>query len=215
MYPRILRKDLKRKRTMNLILLIFIILAATFIASSANNMVSVVTALDNFFEKAGVPDYWFAISDQKENKRFQNFAEENNYKATTQELIQILPEDVKINDKKFIYYNSLFLSQLKNSTKIFDKNDKEITKINDGEIYITSEIFHSSKNKFKIGDTIHINTNGKSKSFIPTKGIPAQSERKSVQKTDGPDIIRFIVSNRRGYDPETDRSTIPKPRSAS
>lgn len=165
MYPRILRKDLKRKRTMNLILLIFIILAATFIASSANNMVSVVTALDNFFEKAGVPDYWFAISDQKENKRFQNFAEENNYKATTQELIQILPEDVKINDKKFIYYNSLFLSQLKNSTKIFDKNDKEITKINDGEIYITSEIFHSSKNKFKIGDTIHINTNGKSKSF--------------------------------------------------
>ena len=36
MYLRILKKDLKRKKTMNVILLIFVILAATFIASSAN-----------------------------------------------------------------------------------------------------------------------------------------------------------------------------------
>ena len=128
---------------MNLILLIFIILAATFIASSANNMVLVVTALDNYFEKAGVPDYWFATSDQKETDRFQNFAKENNYKYRIQEMIQIDPDHVKIGDKKFIYYNSLFLSQLKDSTKIFDKNDAEITKVNDGEIYVTGEIFNS------------------------------------------------------------------------
>lgn len=56
MYLQILKKDLKRKKTMNLILLIFIILAATFIASSANNMVTVTTALDSYFEKAEVPD---------------------------------------------------------------------------------------------------------------------------------------------------------------
>ncbi len=49
MYLRILKRDLKRKKTMNVILLVFIILAATFIAGSANNMVSVVNALDSYF----------------------------------------------------------------------------------------------------------------------------------------------------------------------
>ena len=60
MYIRILKKDLKRKKTMNVILLIFVILAATFIASSANNLTTVSSALDNFIEKADVPDYWFS-----------------------------------------------------------------------------------------------------------------------------------------------------------
>lgn len=55
MYLRILKKDLKRKKTMNLILLIFIILAAMFIASSVGNMVTVFTALDAYFEKAHNP----------------------------------------------------------------------------------------------------------------------------------------------------------------
>ncbi|MDE7212160.1 MAG: hypothetical protein K2O03_12075 [Lachnospiraceae bacterium] len=60
MYLRILKKDLKRKKTMNAIVLIFIILAATFIASSVNNMFTITTALDDYFEMAEVPDYWFA-----------------------------------------------------------------------------------------------------------------------------------------------------------
>ena len=56
MYLRILKKDLQRKRTMNMILLIFVILAATFIASSANNLLTVSRALDSFLEKANAPD---------------------------------------------------------------------------------------------------------------------------------------------------------------
>ncbi len=38
MYWRILRKDLKRKKTMNFVLLLFILLAAMFIASGGGNM---------------------------------------------------------------------------------------------------------------------------------------------------------------------------------
>ncbi len=60
MFLRILKKDIKRKKTMNIILLIFVILAVTFMASSANNLITVSTALENYFEKAGIPDYWFA-----------------------------------------------------------------------------------------------------------------------------------------------------------
>lgn len=102
---------------------------------------------------------------QKEKQRFRDFAEKNNYSYKIQELIQIKPENVELGNKKFVYYNNLFMSQLKNSTKVFDKDDKEITTVNEGEIYVTHEVFQSSKNKFMIGDTIRITVNGKSKSL--------------------------------------------------
>jgi putative ABC transport system permease protein len=57
MYLNILKKDLKRKKAMNIILLVFIILATMFVSSSVNNIISVTTALDHYFEMANVPDY--------------------------------------------------------------------------------------------------------------------------------------------------------------
>lgn len=57
MYLNILKKDLKRKRAMNIILLLFIILATMFVSSSVNNITNVTTALDNYFYMANVPDY--------------------------------------------------------------------------------------------------------------------------------------------------------------
>lgn len=57
MYGRILKRDLKRKRTMNVILLLFITLASMFVSSSVNNIISVTTALDDYFEMADAPDY--------------------------------------------------------------------------------------------------------------------------------------------------------------
>ena len=61
MYLNILKKDLKRKRAMNIILLLFIILATMFAASSVNNIINVTTALDSYFEMADVPDYFAAV----------------------------------------------------------------------------------------------------------------------------------------------------------
>ncbi|MDE6914325.1 MAG: ABC transporter permease, partial [Lachnospiraceae bacterium] len=57
MYLSILKKDLKRKRAMNIILLLFIILAIMFVSSSVNNIINVTTALDSYFEMANAPDY--------------------------------------------------------------------------------------------------------------------------------------------------------------
>ncbi|MCI9191409.1 MAG: ABC transporter permease, partial [Lachnospiraceae bacterium] len=67
MYLRILKKDLKRKRAMNVILLVFIILASMFMSSGVSNIITVTTALDSYFEMADVPDY-FAFC---ENKSFE------------------------------------------------------------------------------------------------------------------------------------------------
>ncbi len=68
MYLNILKKDLKRKRAMNVILLVFIILASMFVSSSVNNIITVTTALDSYFEMANVPDYFAASADKSTDK---------------------------------------------------------------------------------------------------------------------------------------------------
>ena len=68
MFWRILKKDLKRKRAMNVILLVFIILASMFMSSGVSNIITVTTALDSYFEMADVPDYW-AMSENKSSDR--------------------------------------------------------------------------------------------------------------------------------------------------
>ncbi len=95
MYLQILKKDLKRKRTMNLILFLFIILAATFIAGSVNNMVSVMTALDTFFEKANVPDYLIVFADKQQAEQFAQLAEREDYTYLRQEVIQVDPKSIE------------------------------------------------------------------------------------------------------------------------
>ena len=91
MYFNILKKDLKRKKTMNLILLLFIILASTFIAGSVNNMLAVVTALDNYFEKANVPDYWICTTEKEEADKIEEFIISEQLSFMRQELLQMNP----------------------------------------------------------------------------------------------------------------------------
>lgn len=165
MYLRILKKDLKRKKTMNVILLIFIILAAMFIASSGNNIMTVSTALDSYFEKAEIPDYWFTTVDSQSLETFEDFADKNQYNYRCLELIQIDPKKITVDGRDFEYSNTSCISSLKNSTKVFDENDREITEVHDGEIYVTSGLFYTEKNGFKVGDSIEITANGKTKTF--------------------------------------------------
>lgn len=164
MYLRILKNDLKRKKTMNVILLVFIILAAMFIASSINNMITVLTALDSYFEKADVPDYWFSTGNEQEAERFDRFAKENGYSYRKSELMQIIPKDVAVAGEEFVYSSTLCLSTI-GGNKVFDRDANEIVKINDGEIYVTAEIFDSTDNDFYEGCKIVIDSGGMKKEF--------------------------------------------------
>ncbi len=164
MYLRILKKDLKRKKTMNVILLIFIILAAMFIASGTNNMLTVTNALDSFFEKADVPDYWLALTDKKDFESFEEFAKKNDYSYKVSRMIQVAAKDAKIGDEKFVYDNMLGLSSI-GDIKIFDKDNGEISEITDGEIYVSAEIFDSVYNDFHEGSKIRIKLGDKEREF--------------------------------------------------
>ena len=153
---------------MNFILLIFILLAAMFIASSTNNMLTVSTALDSYLEKANVPDYWFAISHGKEMERFERFAKEHNYRYNKTKLIQLDPNNITVSGKAFEYDNSTCISAI-GGTKVFDKNAQEITHVNDGEIYITASMFQSEENDFYEGCKIEL-ASGELKKEFTLKG---------------------------------------------
>lgn len=150
MYLQILKKDIKRKRTMNLILLIFVILAAVFIAGSANNLITVSSALDDFLKKANAPDYLFATMNRSDLETFGEFAEENGYDYHVSRFIQIDPTQVRVEGERLNYSNTLALSTL-GGVRIFNKNNKEITQVKDGEIYVTSMMFQSRENNFREG----------------------------------------------------------------
>ena len=57
MFFRILKLDLKKKKVMNILLLLFIVLASIFSASGLNNIVTVMNGTDYYFDKAEVGDY--------------------------------------------------------------------------------------------------------------------------------------------------------------
>ena len=154
MYLAILKKDIKRKKTMNIILLVFVVLAATFIASSANNLITVSSALDNFFDKANVPDYWFASTSVSDVAVFEKFAEENGYDYDISRLIQIEPRNILVEGEKLEYSNTMALSTL-GGIKIFDKNNEVITHVDDGELYVTNFMFESTENDFHEGGKLH------------------------------------------------------------
>ena len=202
MYLRILKKDLKRKKTMNIILLIFVILAATFIASSANNLLTVSSALDNFFAKANVPDYWFASTGQADIEIFEEFAKENGYDYYISKLIQIEPKNVLIEGEKFEYSNTLALSTL-GGIKVFDKNNNEVTEVNDGEVYVTGEIFQSDKNDFHEGGKILVKQNGIEKEFT-VKGYTKDALFGSPMVG----ITRFLVSEKDAALFDTEKSAV-------
>ena len=142
MFLRILKKDLKRKKTMNIILLIFVTLSAMFMSSSVNNIISVATGIDYYFEKAGLKDYFY-ISRYNDGT---NYAEErlksiSSYKEYKKEdSVMFTSDDLSHGGKKLIdsSRSSLLMPVDNAQIKYFDSENNEITSVPEGKAYITT-----------------------------------------------------------------------------
>ncbi len=67
MFWRILKKDLKRKKTMNIILLLFVILCSMFATAAVNNIIAVTGGIEHYFDVADVPDVTVKKLSSEEN----------------------------------------------------------------------------------------------------------------------------------------------------
>lgn len=144
MYLNILKKDLKRKKTMNIILLIFVILSAMFSASSVNNIIAVTNGLDYFFDKAGISDY--AVISMERNgessltKILENSPDVDSYKS--EQVIFAASANFKQNGKKLVDFNELAVLMSVDNAQLnyFDSNNDTITKVQPGETYISGSV---------------------------------------------------------------------------
>lgn len=75
MFFRILKKDIFKKKLMNLIILIFIILAGMFLASSVSNLNIAINGIDNYFTLAHIADYTAISSSEETTKEIKAYIE--------------------------------------------------------------------------------------------------------------------------------------------
>lgn len=156
MFFRILKRDLRRKRSMNIILLIFIILATTFLASSVNNLISVSESVDYFMEKAKTPDYLISAYARGINEEFDKWINTSKFiKSYDIDRSTILSKDaikIKRGDeiKDFEPFGETLLQvQPKKYGKLLDDKGEEII-LKPGEIAFS--LVDKSKNNLEIGD---------------------------------------------------------------
>lgn len=172
MHLQILKKDLKRKKTMNVILLIFVILSAMFVSSSVNNILTVTTALDSYFEKAGMTDYFIAT------REFEGATPTNELLDGIESIEDYKTENIIYGNPENFFYNGEQLPDNKNTTIVmpfedaainyFDENDNIINDMEDGTVIVTSKLLKS--NNLEVGDIVTIEIEGISQDFKIAKG---------------------------------------------
>lgn len=169
MFFRILKKDLKRKKSMNIILLIFIILATTFLASSVNNLIAISESVDYFMGKAKTPDYIISSYNRGENKEFDKWINTSKFISSydidrstilSKEAIKIKKEG-KFKDFEPLG-ETLLQAQPKKYGKLLDDNGEEVV-LKAGEIAFS--LADKSKNNLDVGDKVVITIGDIKKEF--------------------------------------------------
>ncbi len=162
MYLNILKKDLKRKKAMNIIVLVFIILATMFVSSSVNNILSVTTALDDYFDMADAPDYLVVTM----NKNLAVDIEETVNSAgaveryTIENQLFLSPENFIFENeyKKILGGTNIVHSDIPMNYFLSDGSILETVK--QGELYMTES--KADALGLEIGDKLTIEVNGAS-----------------------------------------------------
>lgn len=192
MYFRILKRDLKRKKTMNTILLIFIILTALFVASSVSNIITVVPGMDNFFEAANVSDF-FVIKQNLGNNMDVSEALQNI------EAIESFEKDELISfNSENLFYKGEKLKDMTNTgclqsfekkhVKLFDSENRELTSVEPGTVWVANKVLNMTG--LKVGDTIEIRIDEVSKEFRIAGVI-----KDAYLGGTGVTLARFLVSD--------------------
>ncbi|MBR5371359.1 MAG: FtsX-like permease family protein [Oscillospiraceae bacterium] len=141
MYLNILKKDLKRKRTMNFVILLFVILSAMFFSSGMNNIVSVMGGVDRFLDLAGMKDYLIVIGEPDNRAVFGEELDKcDAVSGYSRETAIILTADtLRIRGSETCGFGmGLFVPAGEEVIRCFDRNNEPITSAERGKVFITN-----------------------------------------------------------------------------
>ena len=189
MYLNILKKDLKRKKAMNMILLLFIILATMFVSSSVNNIINVTTALDNYFEMANAPDYFVATMNKNLSVDIDEtvgsasavdcYAMENILFLSSDNFI-FEDEDIVINGGTNLVQSDIWMNYFLSDGSILET-------VKPGEFYMTEG--KADALGVDVGDRLTIELNGVSREFVLADKI-----KDALFGSNQLSITRYIIS---------------------
>ncbi|MDO4863858.1 MAG: ABC transporter permease [Ruminococcus sp.] len=160
MFWRILKKDLKRKRTMNAILLMFVIMCSMFAAASVNNIAAVTGGIEHFFNASDVPDVTVGMEeDSDEDKNVEKIAGVREVK--TEHPIYIYSsryfrhKGKKLNN----FINpAVLIADDEMAIKYFDADNNVIKSVEKGSFYCTKTFIQDLD--VSEGDEFEINVDG-------------------------------------------------------
>ena len=142
MFFRILKKDLKRKRTMNIILLLFVTLCSMFAAASVNNIIAVTGGIDHYFEIAELPDMVVEVSSYTENDYARQISALPSVKdmKVSDTLLVMGSKNFKLHGKKLdnFYNPAVMLSDDQMYINYFDTDNEIIKGVDKGSFYATA-----------------------------------------------------------------------------
>ena len=169
----ILKKDLKRKRTMNIILLLFIILAAAFLASSVNNLITISGAVASFLEMAKTPDHIIIEVANQGKTPMGTFLENCEYvtEFEVMDMHTLMDDEIEIaacvqvpEKSGYEKGNTVSIAVVpENFMKVFNEEGDQFT-LKEGEIAIPR--LQAVANDLQVGDILRISSGDRSKEFV-------------------------------------------------
>lgn len=189
MYLSVLKKDLKRKKVMNMILLLFIILATMFVSSSVNNIINVTTALDNYFEMANAPDYFVATM----NKNLSVDIDETVGSASAvdryavENILFLSSDNFIFGDEDIVINGGTNLVQSDIGMNYFLSDGSILETVKPGEFYMTEG--KADALGVDVGDRLTIELNGVSREFVLADKI-----KDALLGSNQLSITRYIIS---------------------
>ncbi len=155
MFWNILKKDLKRKKTMNIILFLFMMLASVFVASGLSNIVTVMNGTDYFLDIAGVGDYNVITQHDDGGVTAILDAETEVLSYKTEDIVFASKNNLLADGREVDIKNTLLMQSIDNDgIKYFDTDNREIHAVKEGQVVISGSFLEN--NNLQIGDVVTI-----------------------------------------------------------
>lgn len=171
MIRRILKKDLRRRKSVNLILFLFITMATIFLASSMNNILVIISSVDYYMSYANVPDLTLIVTGDSEKEQIDQWLETEDARVNAYGYYTILG----LTQKSVTIHKKAEQAQLDSGgasiylgsadtryCRVFDPDGNELT-LSDDEIGLSQSAME--KNKLNKGDIIVLNSGGVKKEY--------------------------------------------------
>lgn len=197
MLGNILKKDLKKRKGVNLILFLFITIATVFLASSVNNILVVAPAVDYYMDYANVPDVYFNIVGTEEEEQVDSWLQSGKgdlrkYGKSTMMTMGDKDVSCEIDGQRKSFRtggSDIYLGSVTEKyCKVFDQDGNPLN-LGKGEIAMTKAAL--DRNKLEIGDILTLQAGTREKNFVVKETI-----KDAAFGNDMVGMIRLVVNQK-------------------